>query len=596
MLTAMLLAGHLGLSVAINGVANCGGIWDVTACNCAVDTDSNTVCAWDTASHTCLAAAGGDPAAECSESGTHACSDVTEPLTCACTEGCLWAYEQVNGAPVGVCLDGLSAGSPTLTDATSFPLFLPDVEPRVPSYVCRCRTLHTGSQHTGPEESCFHSYPTDIDLLLASSATGSGAYAAAVATVINANVNPGPVVRNIPDNAIAASSATPAGCSLTQEVTGTSPLTFNFGNAIPAVVAGDPATDAQPGLAQTCSGSVGASTNAFDVVQQCKIFADGCCTITRAKQTLGDGSLAELTNRHIIVNGGGSSTNFPSPVATANQAAQVRYGRTSSAAVPHVKVDPTAADFVNPFELDVFFNNDYNENANPYTGAPMTYGCGGGAPILSAPALASANAITFDDGVQFAVTGPPAYVDVLAGSVAGSDVTPPISFGTPYTSVLGVAGPAFTGQSFRFPTAGSGTSRWKFSLGVGSRLGDPALRPAVPAEDLQTVGGIDDGFGLVADDWPTLDVEKTGDIACQCGYHRQPEDSAISVDAYDLPPLRSGARPLANSGSPNGWTCSANSNCASGRCEFGGGLAGKVCVPANWPNPSLRFEVDDSSD
>lgn len=644
MLSLALIVGHVGLGFAISS-DECGNIWDPSVCDCMVGTDGNTVCAWSTVNHVCAPGGGVAAGTACTEAGTHVCSSVSEPLTCACTEGCFWAEEEQNGGQVGVCLDGVSATSATLSNAVSFPLFIPDVNPRIPSYVCRCRTLHSGSQHTGPQESCHHEYPTEIDMLLATVAGGDANYLINVGTgnvadggslgVDSANVLAGaagfvgPTRQEIPSVAGSTrgpgSRAFPAGCANSDETLANAGVDPNFGTgavgALGYAITNPAITTAQGEV--FAQSAINVAGNRGDVSANTRRQSFGCCTIARAHQTLSEESLPFVTARG-TVDATTASANFPSivlappapPVAGATsfllnpQDADTQYTGTGNEYPVDVTrdwsvvVDPTAADFVNPFEVDVFFNNDYRENANPFTGAPMTYGCGGGAPILAAPATASANAITYDDGAQFRAGGV-AYADVALGGA----ITSPVSYGTPYTTILGTAavgnGPAPTGPSvvatpslsaFRFPTAGLGTSRWRFTLGTTTRLGEDALRPLVTGAEQLTVGGINDGFGLSSDNWPGSDEDNQGDIGCQCGYHRQTEASAISVDAFDLPTTRQGARPLSSNTSPNGWTCTANTNCASGRCEYGGGLAGKVCVPSNWPNMYSRFEPDDSSD
>lgn len=600
MLTLALIVGHVGLGFAISG-DECGNIWDPSVCDCMVGTDGNTVCAWSAANHVCttLAAGGGaTPGGACTEAGTHVCSSVTEPLTCACTEGCFWAEEAQNGGQVGVCLDGVSATSATLTNAVSFPLFLPDIDPRIPSYVCGCRTLHSGSQHTGPQESCHHEYPTEIDMLLATIAGGDAAYLATVAgqlAAVDANgVAPGAagfvgITRQEIPSSVAgstrgpASSAFPAGCANSDEALAGAGIEPNFGGV-----------GADPTLPQT---TIDAAGNRGAVTAATRRQSYGCCSTTRAHQTLEESGL--FLNQRAGTDPTTPSAGFPiapGPSAQVFTDSFVDAVERAAARIPAVVVDPSASDFVNPFEVDVFFNNDYRENANPFTGAPMTYGCGGGAPILAAPATASANGITYDDGAQFRDAAVP-YAPVAAAVAAPAAV--PVSFGQPYTTLLGApaigAGGANT-NAFRFPTAGLGTSRWRFNLARTTYLNDPAALPGLSVADQFSVGGINDGFGLSADNWPGSDVDDQGDVGCQCGYHRQTADSAISADAFDLPITRQGARPLSTSASPNGWTCTANTNCASGRCEYGGGLAGKVCVPSNWPNMYRRFEADDSSD
>lgn len=607
MLSLALIVGHVGLGFAISS-DECGNIWDPSVCDCMVSTDGNTVCAWDPTNHVCAAGGGQAPGGACTEAGTHVCSSVTEPLTCACTEGCFWAEEAQNGGQVGVCLDGVSATSATLSNAVSFPLFLPDISPRIPSYVCRCRTLHAGSQHTGPQESCHHEYPTEIDMLLATVAGGDATYLINVGTQLGSGASyVGPTRQEIPSAAPGStrgpgSSAFPAGCANTDETITATALDIvpNFGLAAAPggfAIANPPVTDAEGVVfAQSAIDPAGRGQTLPDTRRQ----SYGCCSTTRAHQTLGETNLLlDVAASYSTLPGSSNPYPFNSPSTISLSPSLLQVFRDEGFEIPgdpRLVVDPTASDFVNPFENDVFYNNDYRENANPFTGAPMTYGCGGGAPILAAPATASANGITYDDGAQFR-DGATVYTAVAAGVFPG--VTPPASYGQPYTTILGANAVGPTGSNanaFRFPTAGVGTSRWRFSLGATTRLGDPALVPAVEAADQLSVGGINDGYGLSADNWPGSDEDNQGDIGCQCGYHRQTGDSAISADAFDLPTTRQGARPLSSNASPNGWTCTANSNCASGRCEYGGGLAGKVCVPTNWPNVYRRFEADDSSD
>lgn len=616
MLSLITSVAFFGGAAAIGGL-QCRGIWDPQACNCMVSEgdNGNTVCEWDTTNHVCdTVATPSAPDAVCTEAGTHVCSDVTDPLTCACTEGCLWASGVENGVAFDRCYDGAGAADDTLTGALSFPLFIPDVTPRVPSYVCRCRTLHTGSQHTGPEESCHHQYPTDVDLLLADlTDPGYGALVIANLDVDNngapsagATSAQGAIPKELPNTAQAAAIK---GCSLEDRVlvagAGTTELNIGVGT---------------PGAPSGANGFVGINWcadrggNDDSVITSCKTVGHGCCTITRARQTLDQESLPFFGGGNTVSNVGsgaamptaaGPTTWFLDPRngpdryvqrSTANGGANGQqidlFATTAALNDFKIKVDPTPNNFVNPFTVDVFFNNDYREIANPFSGAPMAYGCAGGAPILAAPALASANAITFDDGVQF-------FAGIRGDVAAGTDYVPAasdngLSFGTPYTNINGAANlgvaDAYT-NAFRFPTAGSGTGRWKFLSGQTTRVaeaGNPASFELL-AVDQVAVGGIDDGFGLVADNFPGVDDDNAGDIGCQCGYHRQTADSAISADAFDLPPFRTGARPLASTASPNGWTCTSDSACASGRCEFGGGLAGKVCVPSNWADPFADF-------
>lgn len=598
-------------SVALFGAAHaisdsqCRAIWDPQACNCMVSTavNGNTVCQWDTTNHVCVPGGGASPDATCTEAGTHACSGVTDPLTCACTEGCLWANGVENGVAFSRCFDGASTSDDSLTGATSLPLFIPDISPRVPSYVCRCRTLHSGSQRTGPEESCHHQYPTDVDMLLAElTEPGYGGLVLGALDIDNDGVNEGPVPVEIPN---AAQAASISGCNLDDVVTEDSAVGSQQLNLADGGVAGF------NGISW-CSDR--GSGNADGVVTRCRTFGRGCCTITRARQTFDQEQLPFFGGGN-TVGGAGSGNTMPASGPTtwfldprngpdryvrrqvdSNNGANGQqidlFATTNSLNDFKLKVDPTPNSFVNPFTVDVFYNNDYREIANPFSGAPMAYGCGGGAPILAAPALASANAITFDDGVQF-FTGAPAPALAGPGVAVGGGLT----FGTPYTNVNGAANvgagvaDAYV-NAFRFPTAGSGTARWRFNSGFTARVTEVANPNsfALTAEDQRVAGGIDDGFGLVADNFPGVDEDDSGDIGCQCGYHRQTAGSAISADAFDLPPFRSGARPLASTRAPNGWTCTSDSACASSRCEFGGGLAGKVCVPRNWADPFADFK------